>query len=141
MLKRILYSSRAADGIGMRDVFDIIRVSHNRNSSAGLTGGLVFLDGYFFQLLEGLEYAVSERYERIKQDPRHYDIELRMETNVATPVFETDWMALRDGALIDPDILIDHHYEVGMPSSSFDGEQLFAFMISCFSEELAEATN
>lgn len=137
MLHRLLYTSRATNDIGMREVFDIIRTSHNRNSQAGLTGGLLFLDGYFYQLLEGLPTAVAERYKRIIVDPRHTDLVLRIEESGVDPLFESDWMALCDGSQLDPQILADHHYQPGMPADAFTGEQVYAFLMACLDRELA----
>lgn len=68
-----------------KSVYDIIRVSHNRNSKSGITGGLIFLDGYFLQILEGLPLAVGERFEHIKKDNRHIDILVRQD-QVAAPI-------------------------------------------------------
>ncbi len=132
MFQQILYTSRAADGITMRDVYDVIRVAHNRNSDSGLTGALLFLDGYFMQVLEGAPYAVEERYKRILADGRHHDLLLRLDRTSTELLFPTEWMALRDGAEIDPQILVDHHYVPGMPVDQFTGEQVLAFMMNCF---------
>ena len=137
MLRRILYTSRATEGVTLRDVYDIIRVSHNRNSQAALTGGLIYLEGRFYQLLEGFPYAIDTSFERILRDKRHQEIELRID-EAAEPVFAADWMALRDGSQIDPQILADHSYQPGMPKSVFTGEQVLALLMACFDKELVE---
>ena len=134
MYQRILYSSRAAAGTQLRDVFDVIRVSHNRNSNAGLTGGLLFLDGYFFQVLEGLPYALADRYKRIANDPRHHSLMLRSDEATDRLLFPSDWMALRDGASIDRDILTRHGYVVGLPADRFDADKLLSFLLDCFQQ-------
>ncbi len=136
MLRRIVYSSRAAEGITMRDVYDIIRVSHNRNSQSGITGGLVFMDGYFYQLLEGLPGSVEERYNRIATDPRHSDVITRCDKLVEKPIFESDWMALQDGSKVDQSILDQHNYKVGLSPDEFSGEQVCKFLLACFNSEL-----
>jgi hypothetical protein len=135
MIKQLLYSSKAAPGVELRDICDIIRVSHNRNSHAGLTGGLLFLDGYFYQLLEGLPGCVDDRYCRIAQDSRHSQLELRQEQLVGEPLFADEWMALRDHSQVPLETLLHHHYEPGMPSSEFSGEQLLALLLDCFERE------
>ena len=137
MLRRIIYSSKAATGIGIRDAYDIIRTSHNRNSQAGITGGLILIDGYFFQILEGLPAAVEERLKRITADPRHSEIEIRADANIDEPVFESEWMALRDGDVVDSDLLAEHGYSIGMPAEQHTAEQLFQFMLSCFEKDMA----
>ena len=59
MLERITYVSRATPGLRREDVFGIIRTAHPANSLAGVTGGLVFLDGWFAQVLEGEAGALA----------------------------------------------------------------------------------
>ena len=49
-------------------VYDNIRVAHNRNSECNLTGALLFLDGYFVQVLEGEPLRVQERFAIIAAD-------------------------------------------------------------------------
>ena len=53
MLERIVQVSRAAAGLRQEDVYGIIRTAHAANTLAGLSGGLIFLDGWFAQVLEG----------------------------------------------------------------------------------------
>ena len=135
MLRRILYTSRAMPGITMKDVYDIIRVSHNRNSQCGITGGLLFIDGHFIQMMEGLPASIDTRFEKIRQDGRHQDIVIRQETDVVTPVFCDDWMALRDGSKIDPSVLATHGYVPSLPIDQFDGERVLQFLLACFEQE------
>ena len=137
MLRRILYTSRAADGVSMRDAYDIIRVSHNRNSRAGITGGLIFIDGHFVQLMEGLPAAVEERYARIAADARHRDVVLRQDALVETPAFPDEWMALRDGSKISPSVLARHGYRPGLPADRFDGDGVFNLLTDCLQSEMA----
>ena len=137
MLRRIIYSSQAAPGISIRDAYDIIRVSHNRNSKAGLTGGLILIDGYFFQLLEGLPSAVEERFGRIKADSRHRNLVVRRDDSERSPIFESEWMALRDGAAIDRELLRQHNYKVGMPAEEFSDDHLLSFMLACFESKVS----
>jgi hypothetical protein len=134
MYRRLLYTSRAANGISVSDVYDIIRVAHNRNSESGLTGALLFLDGYFIQVLEGSPYAVAERYERIVADERHHDVVLRVDVLCNALLFEHEWMALRDGSEIEPRVFEEHEYEPGLPVDRFDGNRSLAFLLSCFEQ-------
>lgn len=137
MFRRVVYSSRAAEGVGLRDAYDIIRVSHNRNSQSGLTGGLLLLDGFFFQLLEGLPAAVDERFARISQDPRHYDVVTRVDETAESALFESDWMALRDGSLIDAELLAEHSYQPGLPIDEFSADQVVNFMLAAFEKGMS----
>ncbi|TWU46337.1 Blue light- and temperature-regulated antirepressor YcgF [Rubripirellula tenax] len=138
MFKRILYTSRAAEGITMRDVYDILRVAHNRNSESGLTGGLLLIDGYFLQVLEGAPYSVDERYKRIVADQRHHDVVLRLAESNSELLFPSEWMALQDGHDVDPDLLAEHAYQIGMPEKTFSGQQVLAFLTDCFARSTVE---
>lgn len=141
MIRRIVYSSLACETLVVKDVYDIIRQSHNRNSKNGLTGGLLFIDRYFYQLLEGLPTAVEARYQRIAQDPRHTELVVRQDVTTEAPLFASDWMALRDGGQIDPGVLESHGYRLGMPAEEFSGEQILAFLLDCFGKPTSPATS
>jgi hypothetical protein len=132
MYERLLYVSKASEGVGMREAYDIIRVSHNRNSTAGLTGGLMFIDGYFIQVLEGSPFALDERYNKIKQDLRHTEVTLRYRQTATGLLFPDDWMAIRDGASVGKFVLASFGYQPGFPEDRFDGELLLTFIRSCF---------
>lgn len=131
MLHRIVYVSRAADGVGLRDCYDIIRTAHNRNSARGLTGALLFLDGCFVQVLEGPEQALRERYAAILKDPRHHGLELRFDGLVGETLFPHEWMALRGDADIAPALKTAHGYQPGLPADRFDPPRLLAFVRDC----------
>lgn len=131
MILRIAYVSRAAPGVTERDAFDIIRVAHNRNREHDLSGGLVFLDGHFAQVLEGLPWRVHERFERIARDARHSDVDLRLQAQVRERLFEGEWMALRCAQEIAPDLLRARAYAPGWPAGRFDGDALVEFVRDC----------
>jgi len=135
MYKRLIYTSRAVSSIQLCDVYDIIRVSNNRNSSLALTGGLLFLDGYFVQLLEGAPLSIAGRYYRIIQDKRHMDIEMRFEETSDELLFPNEWMAMRDISQIDPAILRSFNYQPGLPKNIFNGNRIADFLRACFALE------
>jgi hypothetical protein len=131
MHERLVYVSRAALGIVAREAYDIIRVSHNRNSRYGLTGALILVDGHFLQVLEGNAIRVRERYARIATDPRHTDVELRQSTGVEQLSFGSDWMAMRHDNEITHATREAHRYAPGFPADRFDGDRLVAFAVAC----------
>lgn len=131
MQHRIVYVSRAAPGLSMRDCYDIIRVAHNRNSGLGLTGALLFLDDWFIQVLEGWSSAVHARYAVIARDPRHTAVELRFDGPVAERAFPEDWMALRGDADIPAALKQAHGYLPGLPADRFSPDQVLAFVRDC----------
>lgn len=136
MLKQVLYSSTANAGITMRDVLEVIRVSRNQNGRLGLTGGLLFSDGFFYQLLEGEPGDVDAAMQRIQRDWRHHDVLVRREQQVSSPVFPDGWIALHSAAQIPSSVFREHYYEPGMPAERFTADDLFAFLLACFEHEL-----
>ncbi len=137
MFERIAYVSRAAPGVGPREVYDIIRAAHNRNGALGLTGALVVLDGHFLQVLEGEPFRVDACFGRIAADPRHLALEVRARRRCEQRLFPGEWMALREQAQIEPGLLAAWGYEAGLPAARFDGDRLEAFVQACCG--LAEA--
>lgn len=133
MLERVVYVSQATTGVGLTDAYDIIRTAHNRNSEYGLTGALALVDGWFVQVLEGDAFHVRERYERISADPRHADVDLREQRPIDDVSFPGEWMALRSGAQIGPELREQFGYSPGFPAEQFDGERLHAFLLACWS--------
>jgi hypothetical protein len=53
---------------------DILAKSRTKNLRLGVTGALLFSEGYFSQVLEGEESAVERIFEAIEADTRHHDI-------------------------------------------------------------------
>jgi hypothetical protein len=131
MYERLVYVSCAAPGIGAREAYDIIRVSHNRNSRYSLTGALILVDGFFLQVLEGDAFQLKTRYARIVTDPRHTDVDLRQSTRVQQLSFADDWMALRHDEDITPSMREEFGYRPGFPVERFDGDRLVAFTLAC----------
>ena len=130
MYKRLVYVSQAAPGVGARDTYDIIRVASNRNSHFGLTGALLFLDGYFVQLLEGQHLQVQARFQRIAQDARHHAVSLRLALDTHELLFPQDWMALRQASQIAPGVLQAHGYLPGLPEAQFDADRIVRFLLA-----------
>ena len=76
MLVRLMYASRAVEGVGQEQLLAILRQSKARNPDQGITGVLCFSEGIFLQVLEGGRTAVNRLYNRIAADPRHTQVEL-----------------------------------------------------------------
>ncbi|MGV8844149.1 MAG: BLUF domain-containing protein [Pseudomonas sp.] len=131
MFERLLYISRAQPSVEAHVVYDIIRVSHNRNSEFDLTGALLFLDGYFVQVLEGEPFRVQERFAIITADPRHEDVQLRYACRVNTRLFPDQWMALRLQSEIDSRRFEEIGYRPGLPAAHFDAETVLRFVQAC----------
>ncbi|CAD5371799.1 BLUF domain-containing protein [Rubrivivax sp. A210] len=76
MLVRLLYASRAAEGVGAEELLAILRQSKVHNPEQGVTGVLCWSEGIFLQVLEGGRSVVNRLYNRIAADPRHTQVEL-----------------------------------------------------------------
>jgi hypothetical protein len=78
MLVRLLYASRARDGIDDALLHSILEGSRARNLELGITGILcTYPDGgVFLQALEGARGPVNALYASIVRDPRHRDVML-----------------------------------------------------------------
>lgn len=129
MLERIVYVSRAAAGLRREDIFGIIRSSHPLNTLAGISGGLIFLDGWFVQLLEGPPGALDACLGRIARDPRHEDLAPRSRERGLCRLFPGQAMALRSRACLDPALLAAFGYRPGFPVESFPADVLVEFLV------------
>ena len=136
MLERIVYVSRAAAGVGDRDVYRIIRGAHARNGPEGLTGALIFLDGWFAQLVEGPPAAVGRAFARIAADPRHHGLGLRVRAAALLPLFPGQAMALRLRGCLPEPLLAGFDYRPGFPVDAFPVDVLTEFMVRACRQHL-----
>ncbi|MDC6405913.1 MULTISPECIES: BLUF domain-containing protein [Maribacter] len=101
LIYELTYKSTMSDGIQISDIEDIIEVANSVNQENNITGCLVCQDNDFFQLLEGPKSNVLQVFDKIKKDPRHYDLEV-LTRKINSHRFFPNWsMAL----LSDKDIL------------------------------------
>ena len=129
MLERVVYVSQAAPRILAGDLYGIIREAHARNAAAGISGGLVFLHGWFAQVLEGSGPAVRTIWNAILADPRHAGVTLRARERALCRLFSGQAMALRTGACLDPRLLEAFGYRRGFPVETFPADVLLEFLV------------
>ena len=93
-LYRVLYCSRnlipGTPEAVAADIRGILAVSRRNNARDGITGGLLFSEGCFAQVLEGPLDAVEGAFERIQCDERHSDVTVLQSGPIATRDFP-DW--------------------------------------------------
>ena len=93
-LHRVLYCSRnSIPGGAMAitaEIAAILAVSRANNERDGITGGLLFSDGCFAQVLEGSLPAIEATFERIQCDTRHGDVTILQSSPIASREFP-DW--------------------------------------------------
>ncbi len=82
-MKRIIYISTVNRHLSEEEIESIGQISARNNSGVGITGVLISVHDYFFQVLEGDEDAIAQVIERIRRDPRHKDMHiLKAETEI-----------------------------------------------------------
>lgn len=72
------------------DLHVLLEEARRANTSNGITGILLFENGYFFQVLEGPATAVVELYNKIRVDPRHHTVTKLVGAPIQERTF-TDW--------------------------------------------------
>jgi hypothetical protein len=92
----LIYVSKATQTMSGKALNDLQKQSRSFNRSSGLSGCLVYQDGYFMQMLEGKRETVLALMDKVRTDPRHKDVRIVIEGPARRRVFQ-DWgMALRD---------------------------------------------
>ncbi len=93
-LSRVLYCSRNSIPGGTTaiaaSVQTILAASRVNNARDGITGGLLFSEGCFAQVLEGPTDAVEAAFERIQCDDRHSEVTVLQVGPITTRDFP-DW--------------------------------------------------
>jgi hypothetical protein len=69
-----IYASAATRHCDTADLTKLLDAARKHNDAAGLTGILLYTDGSFFQVLEGVPDAVEALYARIIVDKRHEQV-------------------------------------------------------------------
>ncbi|MCE3607773.1 EAL domain-containing protein [Massilia sp. P8910] len=92
----LLYVSQAVSPMCAADLDALLKQTRHFNRSTGITGCLIYQDGFFMQMLEGRHQDVHALYDKIKNDPRHVEVRVVIDGPAKRRVF-IDWaMALRD---------------------------------------------
>lgn len=86
----LIYCSEAINPLTEEDVEFILEGAQEKNRSLGITGMLIFCNGYFLQLIEGSRPAVNQLFQSISHDARHDRITISSVREVEAPSFG-DW--------------------------------------------------
>ena len=87
-MKRIMYVSTRNADLSADAIEGIGQVAAKNNLELGITGFLVSIDQFFFQILEGDAPIVDQLLERIRLDPRHQHLlVLKAEEGVTARLF------------------------------------------------------
>lgn len=93
-LYRVLYCSRnrltGQPDTYLGEIQGILATSRKNNGRDGVTGGLLFSDGCFAQVLEGPLKMIEGAFERIQCDERHQTVTVLQSGSIAARDFP-DW--------------------------------------------------
>ncbi|MGZ9709258.1 EAL domain-containing protein [Glaciimonas sp. GNP009] len=95
-LEFLIYVSTATAPMPGLALDAILKQSSSYNRTNGITGCLLYQDGYFMQMLEGKQEVLEGLMEKIKSDSRHSDVLTVIEGRAPRRIF-IDWsMDFRD---------------------------------------------
>ena len=98
----LVYVSSAVKLFSSAELQQLLRGARENNSSRDITGMLLYKDGNFMQVLEGLRDPVLALHDRISRDPRHKDLVTMLQGSLETRQF-ADW-SMGFGDLTDADV-------------------------------------
>lgn len=86
----LVYTSLPRIEMSKSTLDEITRISIRNNRKKGITGILLGIESRYLQFLEGDEEDVLQLFERIKQDPRHYELNKWVQGHSDERIF-SDW--------------------------------------------------
>jgi hypothetical protein len=86
-LKQLIYISRKSPEINPEEVDVIVERAQYFNEQVSITGALISVGEYFYQLLEGNEEIISNLMARIQLDKRHIDLKVIYQGDIAEREF------------------------------------------------------
>ena len=93
MTYQIMYSSQAAEPMTAAALEKILADARVGNAARKVTGALIYVDGVFFQILEGDKAVVHALMANIARDSRHQSVTVFHEAEVEARAFESWRMA------------------------------------------------
>lgn len=73
-LSLLVYTSIANHHMSHQELIDLLSQSRENNRNADITGILLYLEGCFFQVLEGDTNKIEALFEKISNDTRHHSV-------------------------------------------------------------------
>jgi len=124
MLVRLMYASRAAEGVDQEELVAILRKSKANNPALGITGVLCLCltERIFMQVLEGGRGAVNRLYHRIASDPRHSDVELLSFEEIGERRFAGWSMGQVNMSRLNPALLLKYSETPALDPYSVSGQ-------------------
>jgi diguanylate cyclase (GGDEF)-like protein/PAS domain S-box-containing protein len=92
----LIYVSQATRAMTATELVELQNKAQVCNRQLGVTGCLLYQDGYFLQMLEGKKETLVALMDKIRADTRHHQVQVIIECVAKQRIF-TDWgMSLRD---------------------------------------------
>jgi len=132
-LCRLIYSSYAAPNLGYLDLIDIMEKSEKNNIPVAITGMLCYGNSMFLQILEGDRKLISQTYNRIINDKRHFDSEIIDFSEVESRLFG-EWsmkVVQLDEFMAEQvrKILLKYSSDINFPLATMTPRQSLSFMV------------
>ena len=89
-LSYLIYVSKQSYDLDQDDIDNILESSRVNNAQNNITGMLLYIEGNFFQVLEGKASYILELYEKITKDKRHQNSVIVSQGNLEKRIFK-DW--------------------------------------------------
>ena len=86
-LVHCIYSSAATAEFAEHDIPQLLEKTRSANASRGITGMLLYIEGSFFQVLEGDGASVDALFQMISADSRHKHVTLIIREPIAERSF------------------------------------------------------
>lgn len=99
-LYHIIYVSKGVD-IDENKLDDILNTARDFNANNDITGMLLYIEGKFFQVLEGDEKVLNQLYAKIRLDKRHEQVTTVSAHSIPYRTFK-DW-SMRFKAISEKD--------------------------------------
>jgi len=90
---QIMYSSEATAPMTVTGLEAILTDARTGNETRNVTGALVYVDGVFFQIIEGDKDVARNLMASIASDSRHHSVKIFYQAQVDVRVFESWRMA------------------------------------------------
>lgn len=71
----------------MSDIEEIIKIAKKFNGKNKITGCLLYYKRRFIQILEGEEAVIEDLYAKIKQDKKHFNVNLLYTNEISERIF------------------------------------------------------
>lgn len=116
----LVYASASSHEFGDEELVALLEKSRKNNRDIGVTGMLLYVEGSFFQVLEGEESVVDGLYRTICRDERHSRITSIIRETIAKRSFG-EWSMAFAGASREQLNEIDGLSDFFTEGSSFSG--------------------